>query len=232
MPIPITEYGRKDLVIATVACAALTAACAWFAADQEWVAWLAIVPVAVWLLLVNFFRDPERTAPVGERLIISPADGKVTDLEEVDEPEFLGGRAVRLGIFLSPLDVHVNRTPVSGRVLEVDYRPGRFLPAYRHDAATENERTEIRIDHQGRTVVCRQVVGLLARRVVCRLVPGMDVAPGQRLGIMKFGSRMDVFLPTDAHVEVAVGEMVRGGETIMARLTSTNDVTSGAQDTR
>ena len=128
------------------------------------------------------------------------------------------GPGYRSSIFLSPLDVHVNRTPVSGRILEIDYRPGRFLPAYRHDAAADNERSEIRIDHQGRTVVCRQVVGLLARRVVCRLVPGMDVTPGQRLGIMKFGSRMDIFLPTDSDVHVVVGEAVRGGETIVARL--------------
>ena len=99
-----------------------------------------------------------------------------------------------------------------------DYRPGRFLPAYRDDAAAKNERSEIRINHQGRIVVCRQVVGLLARRVVCRLLPGMDITPGQRLGVMKFGSRMDIFLPADSHLHVTVGESVRGGETIVARL--------------
>ena len=182
-----------------------------------------------------FFRDPSRQVPDDTHdphMVLAPADGRVMHAGPAETEASPEGEWTQISIFLSPLDVHVNRSPVSGRVLEVDYRPGRFLPAYRHDAATENERTEIRIDHQGRTVICRQVVGLLARRVVCRLVPGMDVTPGQRLGIMKFGSRMDVFLPTDAHVEVAVGEMVRGGETIMARLTSTDGVTSRAQDTR
>ena len=137
------------------------------------------------------------------------------------EPEVAPeGDWTQISIFLSPLDVHVNRTPTSGRILSVDYRPGRFLPAYRGEAAAENERSEIWIDHAGQTVVCRQVVGLLARRVVCRLVPGTDVRQGQRLGIMKFGSRMDVFLPPDSVLEVEVGDMVRGGETIMSRLSS------------
>lgn len=180
-----------------------------------------------------FFRDPDRQVPDDTHdphMVLAPADGRVMHAGPAETEASPEGEWTQISIFLSPLDVHVNRTPVSGRVLEVDYRPGRFLPAYRHDAANENERTEIRIDHQGRTVVCRQVVGLMARRVVCRLVPGMDVTPGQRLGIMKFGSRMDVFLPTDADIEVAVGEMVRGGETIMARLTPTEGEASGAKD--
>ena len=180
-----------------------------------------------------FFRDPYREIPSDTddpHMVLATADGRVMHAGPAEPDAAPEGTWTQISIFLSPLDVHVNRTPVSGRVLEVDYRPGRFLPAYRHDAATDNERSEIRIDHQGQTVICRQVVGLLARRVVCRLVPGMDVTPGQHLGIMKFGSRMDVFLPTDSDVYVTVGEMVRGGETIIARLRPPRE-TSKSRDT-
>jgi phosphatidylserine decarboxylase len=116
------------------------------------------------------------------------------------------------------MDVHVNRIPVSGRVTRVEYKPGRFLPAYRHDAGTANERSEIWIDHDGQAIVARQVVGMLARRVVCRVEPGTDVRAGDRFGIMKFGSRMDVFLPPDATLMVKVGDAVRGGVTVIAML--------------
>jgi len=115
------------------------------------------------------------------------------------------------------MDVHVNRVPASGIVTKVLYRPGRFLIASRKEAATENERSEVWIDHGGKAVVARQIVGFLARRVVCRAKVGDKVLAGDRFGVMKFGSRMDVFLPLDATIEVAVGEMVRGGETVIAR---------------
>jgi phosphatidylserine decarboxylase len=123
-----------------------------------------------------------------------------------------------VSIFLSPMDVHVNRIPASGRVTRVTFRPGRFLPAYRHESGRENERSEIWIDHQGQAVVARQVVGMLARRVVCRVSAGAEVHAGDRFGIMKFGSRMDVFVPTTATLQVAVGDMVRGGESVIAVL--------------
>lgn len=181
-----------------------------------------------------FFRDPDRKVPSdadNPHLVLATADGRVVHAGPAEPDASPEGAWTQISVFLSPLDVHVNRTPVSGHILEVDYHPGRFLPAYRHDAATDNERSEIRIDHQGQTVICRQVVGLLARRVVCRLVPGMDVTAGQRLGIMKFGSRMDVFLPPDSEVYVAVGEMVRGGETIIARLQPRDNAANGAKDT-
>ena len=172
-------------------------------------------------LFAFFFRDPDREVPSDDNdphIVLATADGRVMHAGPAESSVAPEGTWTQISIFLSPLDVHVNRTPVSGRVLEVDYRPGRFLPAYRDDAAAKNERSEIRINHQGRIVVCRQVVGLLARRVVCRLLPGMDITPGQRLGVMKFGSRMDIFLPADSHLHVTVGESVRGGETIVARL--------------
>jgi phosphatidylserine decarboxylase len=126
-------------------------------------------------------------------------------------------------IFLSPLDVHMNRTPVEGRVTRVDYRKGKFLPAHT-PAANDNELNEVWIDHHGRPVVFRQVVGILARRIVCRVQEGEHLERGQRVGLMKFGSRMDVFLPTDAELRVAVGEHVVGGETVLARLRSAGAV--------
>jgi phosphatidylserine decarboxylase len=116
------------------------------------------------------------------------------------------------------MDVHVNRVPASGRVTRVSFTKGRFLPAYRHDAGTTNERSEIWIDHHGQPVVARQIVGLLARRVVCRVAAGEDVRAGARFGIMKFGSRMDVFLPLNSTISVKVGDTVRGGETVIAVL--------------
>lgn len=124
----------------------------------------------------------------------------------------------QVSIFLSPLDVHVNRVPAAGRITRVDHVPGAFLPAYRPGAGARNERSEVWLeDRGGRTIVFRQVVGALARRVVCRVTPGTEVTTGQRFGIMKFGSRMDVFLPPDASLVVVRGDRVRGGETVVAR---------------
>jgi phosphatidylserine decarboxylase len=164
-----------------------------------------------------FFRDPERRVPVEPDAVISPADGRVIVAGE-PEPTAPKGCWRQISIFLSPTDVHVNRAPVAGRTMRVDYRPGRYLPAYKTGAA-ENEQNEIWFDHHGEPVVCRQITGVLVRRVVCRLVPGQPVYAGDRLGVMKFGSRFDVFLPERAEVLVAVGERVRAGETIIARLT-------------
>jgi phosphatidylserine decarboxylase len=163
-----------------------------------------------------FFRDPERRVPVEPDAVISPADGRVIVAgdPEITAPQ---GSWRQVSIFLSPTDVHVNRAPVSGRTLRVDYRPGRYLPAYKTGAA-ENERNEIWLDHRGESVVCRQITGVLVRRVVCRLEPGQPVQAGDRLGVMKFGSRFDVFLPERAQVLVSVGDRVRAGETIIARL--------------
>jgi phosphatidylserine decarboxylase len=118
------------------------------------------------------------------------------------------------------MDVHVNRVPAAGRVTLVKYIPGRFIPAYKHDAGSTNERSEIWVDHHGQPIVFRQIVGMLARRVVCRVQPGAEVRAGDRFGIMKFGSRMDVFLPVDATIKISVGQMVRGGETVIAVLHS------------
>ena len=169
---------------------------------------------------VFFFRDPDRRRDpaAGDEVVVSPADGRVLVAGPASGEASPPGAWQQISIFLSPMDVHVNRVPVSGRVTRVGFTRGRFLPAYHQNAARSNERSEIWIDHHGQTVIARQVVGVLARRVVCRLEAGAEVRAGDRFGIMKFGSRMDVFLPLSATVMVSVGQAVRGGETVIAVL--------------
>lgn len=164
-----------------------------------------------------FFRDPERSVPQDAGLVVSPADGRVMIAGPSDGRWSPPGDWKQITIFLSPMDVHMNRAPVDGRVTRLEYRPGRFLPAYREDAS-ENELNEIWIDHHGEPVVVRQIVGVLARRIVCRVAEGQTLERGERIGLMKFGSRMDVFLPPRADLAVSVGQHVVGGETVLARL--------------
>jgi len=172
---------------------------------------------ALGAFLTYFFRDPDRQVPQGPDLVVSPADGRVMIAGPSDARWAPPGDWLQVTIFLSPLDVHVNRAPVSGRVQRIEYRPGRFLPAF-DEKSNDNELNEIWVDHDGRTIVFRQVVGVLARRIVCRVHEGSAVGRGERIGLMKFGSRMDVFLPTDARLRVAVGDRVVGGETVLAML--------------
>jgi phosphatidylserine decarboxylase len=183
------------------------------------VSWMWAIPfVLLGLFFTFFFRDPDRASPADDENVLSPADGRVLVAGPAVPDAAPPGAWQQISIFLSPMDVHVNRIPASGRVTRVSYRPGRFLPAYHHDAAAANERSEIWIDHHGQPIVARQIVGILARRVVCRVKIGADVRAGERFGIMKFGSRMDVFLPPTALIKVEVGQMVRGGETVIAVL--------------
>jgi phosphatidylserine decarboxylase len=183
--------------------------------------WVFAIPfVVLGAFFIFFFRDPDRRGPADatDDTVLSPADGRVLVAGRAAAETAPPGDWQQISIFLSPMDVHVNRMPVSGRVTRVSFVPGRFLPAYHHDAATANERSEVWLDHGGQSVVARQVVGILARRVVCRVKVGADVRAGDRFGIMKFGSRMDVFVPPDATLTVSVGQMVRGGETVIAVL--------------
>ena len=191
-----------------------------FAGGFGW--WLgrgwAIPFVVLAAFFVFFFRDPDRTTPDGPNLVISPADGRVMiagDLAGAGAPD---GQWKQISIFLSPMDVHINRTPVDGRVSHVEYHPGSFLPAYSAEAGQLNEWTEVWFDRRGGPVVCRQIVGILARRIVCRLKPGDQVARGQRFGVMKFGSRIDLFLPLSSRVTAKVGDRVISGETTLATL--------------
>jgi phosphatidylserine decarboxylase len=165
-----------------------------------------------------FFRDPDRAHEAAPSAVLSPADGRVVVAGAPSGEAVPAGQWQQITVFLSPLDVHVNRMPVSGRVTRVEYHPGRFLPAYRKEAGDLNEHTELTIEHGGQQVIVRQIVGVLARRVVCRTREGAAVEAGERFGVMKFGSRMDVFVPADATIHSRVGDTVVGGVTVIATL--------------
>lgn len=188
----------------------------WWWLGRGWAVPFVLLAIA----FAFFFRDPDRSTPSAANLVISPADGRVMvagDLAGAGAPP---GEWRQISIFLSPLDVHVNRTPVEGRVTRVEYHPGSFLPAYRAEAGQLNEWTEVWFERAGQKIVCRQIVGILARRIVCRLRAGDDVTRGQRFGVMKFGSRIDLFLPLSARIKVKVGDKVVSGETAIATLES------------
>lgn len=164
--------------------------------------------------MVFFFRDPERHPPAVPGAVLAPADGRVMEIREAVEDAFVGtGRQV--SIFLSPLDVHVNRAPIAALVTDVQYRPGAFRPAYRAEASEANERTTIALQGQEVRVVVRQIAGVLARRIVCRVRPGDKVAAGERIGLIKFGSRVDLVVPWSVRLSVGTGDRVRAGETVM-----------------
>ena len=180
------------------------------------VLWAGVSCLVVALFMLFFFRDPDRVTPEDSRAFISPADGRILVAGEAETAAAPAGDWKQISIFLSPLDVHINRMPCAGRVTKVQYTPGRFLAAYNPDSARVNERNEVWLDRDGETVVVRQVVGVLARRLVCRVGPGAEVRPGERYGLMKFGSRIDLYLPSRCTLKVRVGDRVRSGETVVA----------------
>jgi phosphatidylserine decarboxylase len=169
-------------------------------------------------LFLFFFRDPDRPITTDADAVLAPADGRVMIAGAPVGLECPPGDWRQVSIFLSPIDVHVNRMPIGGRVTKVEYHPGQFLPAYRAEAGDLNEYTEVTIDHHGQPIVVRQIVGVLARRIVCRVKEGDVVHAGDRFGVMKFGSRMDVFVPANATPTVQVNDTVVGGVTVIARL--------------
>jgi phosphatidylserine decarboxylase len=173
---------------------------------------LAMVGLCLTGCVAFFFRDPERSVPHSPEAIVSPADGRV--MQVVAEAE----HRQRVSIFLSILDVHVNRVPYGGTVSKVTYTPGQFLAAYRHEASLVNEANSVTIQSYNREFVVKQIAGVIARRIVCRVQPGDVLEKGQRYGLIRFGSRIDLILPQDAEVVVQVGDIVRGGETILAAL--------------
>jgi phosphatidylserine decarboxylase len=190
----------------------------------EWFAGrgLAVVFVLLAGLFLFFFRDPDRPITTDEDAVLAPADGRVMVAGAPPGQACPAGNWQQISIFLSPMDVHVNRMPIGGRVTKVEYHAGRFLPAYRTDAGDLNEYTEVTIDHHGQPIVVRQIVGILARRIVCRVNEGAVVKAGERFGVMKFGSRMDIFVPSTATLAVTVNDRVVAGVTVIARLAGHN----------
>ncbi len=182
---------------------------------------LLLPPAVVYGLVLYFFRDPERPVPVDPQALVSPADGTITDIGEVAEPEFPGGRAFRIGMFLSIFNVHVNRVPCGGRVKQVRYYPGEFLDARHGECGVRNEQLWIDLEdgRTGQPLRVKQIAGAVARRIVCWLKPGDEVQAGERLGMIKFGSRTEVYLPAGTPVEVLVkvGDAVQGGSSTLLR---------------
>jgi phosphatidylserine decarboxylase len=190
-------------------------------AGRRWAArWVALPFLGLSAYMTLFFRDPDRRCdivPPDPDDVLSPADGVVMVAGEPQEGVAPDGDWQQVSVFLSVVDVHVNRSPFHGEVVESSYRKGSFLAAYRKESAHRNERSELWLRDGDRTVVFRQIVGVLARRIVTRTSPGQRLATGERMGLMKFGSRMDVFVPRTCTVTVTKGQRVRGGETVIAR---------------
>jgi phosphatidylserine decarboxylase len=174
--------------------------------------------ILLWMLTffsIYFFRDPERTIPDNESAILSPADGKVIEISEAEESEYLKMRSRKISIFLNIFDVHVNRSPMAGVVKFFRYQKGRFFRANLKKASFENEQTIIGIENGKRQLVYKQIAGLIARRISCDLREGHKVKSGERMGIIKFGSRVDIFMPLDVELKVAIGDRVRGGVSLL-----------------
>lgn len=212
MRIPLTRYGLREIVLGSLLCLATGVVCAW-------VLWpLALVPAGAWVFLLSFFRDPERPCRAGPGELLSPADGTVADIKEVDAPVFLEGRALRIGVFMSVFSCHVNRAPAGGTVKMVQHFPGKFFDARDERSMTENEHNFVGLRMpDGRKVLVNQIAGLVARRIVCAASPGDALAQGERFGMIKFGSRLELFVPLSDGPEARaeVGEKVKAGRDVL-----------------
>lgn len=219
---PFAQGGGVTILLATVFF--LGAAAIWFWRPGLPGGFLLVLATALWLLILYFFRDPKRRPPAEKGLVLSPGDGEVVAIVEGCEERYLKETVRRISIFLSVTDVHVQRAPVAGRVALVEHRPGQFLQAFRPEASEVNESIAMIIEseHGGRVLV-KQIAGILARRCVNYAQVGDQLAAGQRFGLIRFGSRVDLFLPLEAQVLVSVGDRVAGGLTPIARFSNSPD---------
>ena len=216
MRLPVAREGLPFVISTAGPAVVLLLAAAQVGGAVLWA--LAITISLLALAVIGFFRDPERSGPKGDELILSPADGKVIKIDHVEESSYVQGEALRISIFLSLFDVHVNRYPVSGAVKLRDYAPGRFEPAWRTSASHSNERASTGIDAHGRPVLVNQIAGLAAKRIVTYAQVGDVVEQGERMGMIRFGSRVDIYVPNNAVTNVKVGERAVGGVTVLAEL--------------
>lgn len=213
MRIPIARYGLGTLTILSIPLLGAAAACFVYCRPA------APLPLVLWAGALMFFRDPERRASCGDDDLLSPADGVVADIEEGEDPGFLGSPATRIGVFMSVFNVHVNRSPAAGTVRWVSYHPGSFHDARRQESQGENEHCYVGIElPDGRRIVVNQIAGLVARRIVCAVSEGDKLERGERFGMIKFGSRLELYLPvTDEYrVAIGVGDRVKAGLTVLA----------------
>jgi phosphatidylserine decarboxylase len=211
------SVAREGLLFIGIGLAAAVGAVAlaWnYATVPLWIAAAVLLALALWV--VYFFRDPERTGERGEQIVLSPADGKVVQIAQVEEPAFVRGRALRISIFMNVFSVHVNRYPVSGKVAYVHYNKGKFLNAASDKASLENEQMSVGIESSRGRVLVRQIAGLIARRIVNYAKVGVPAEQGTRMGIIRFGSRVDVFVPPTSKVRVKVGDFPVAGVTVLS----------------
>jgi phosphatidylserine decarboxylase len=216
-----TRYGTDNL-LALVASGTLLITSSLFINESILTIFTAGLGVVIILFACWFFRDPKRTVPQealsNDTVVIAPADGKIVQIITLDEPRLIQGRAQRISIFLSPLDVHVNRVPANGTIVFSEYKPGKFLVAMDHRASEENEQTIIGLRNSAGSLIFKQMTGVLARRIVCEAKAGDVFKAGDKFGMMKFGSRMDIIVPENAQILVQEGQRVVGGESLMCRL--------------
>ncbi len=178
---------------------------------------VAVVMLVLLVLILQFFRNPTRTIPtLDNNLVYAPADGKVVVIEETEEMEYFKGKRLQVSVFMSPLNVHVNRNGIGGLVKYYRYHPGKYLVAWHPKSSTENERTTVVIDNGKHEVMFRQIAGAVARRIINYLKEGQTVTQGSEMGFIRFGSRVDIFLPLDANVKVSIGDVVLGNQTVIA----------------
>ncbi len=214
----ITHYGY-DVVIGIIIIVAALITVSIICIGNDIVKYLLIIfSISLLTFTFYFFRDPERTSPQGDNIIIAPADGKIIFIKEVLENNFLKSNAIQISIFMSPLNVHVNRFPVSGRIGYFEHIPGKYLVAFEEKASEFNERTLIGIDNGKFKLLFKQIAGFVARRIVADLHVGMKISAGERFGMIKFGSRVDVILPENAVLKIKVNDIVKAGETIIAEI--------------
>lgn len=214
----IHKEGYRIILTTTLVLAAINAGLMW-GLGAHWFAYaILLLSLVFWVLVLQFFRNPKRNTVLNPQHIIAPADGKVVVIEEVDEPEYFKDKRRQISIFMSPLNVHVNRNPVSGVVKYVRYYPGKYLVAWHPKSSTENERTTVVIDQGNYAVLFRQIAGAVARRIIWYSREGQEAKQGADMGFIRFGSRVDVFVPVEAVVKVKLGDTIRGGETILASM--------------
>ncbi len=223
MKIPLTKYGLPQVVIFPGLCLMAMAAASFLAAVNLVLFWLIEAVLAIVLIwLLSFFRDPYRKVPAGDDLILSPADGTVSDIGVVDEPSFIGGKATRIGIFLSVFNAHLNRTPCAVKIDKITYRKGKFINAMNPESGKVNESNDIamtRLKKPDEKILVRQISGAIARRIVCDAERGQEFAGGTIFGMIKFGSRTELYLPASSPAKIIVekGDKVKAGLTILAK---------------
>lgn len=213
------NFAREGLSLIVIAAVIALGAFGLALMRRSWPLWLlafCLTIIALWV--AYFFRDPVREGERGDRLVISPADGRVVMITEVDEPTFMKARAIRVSVFMNVFNVHVNRYPVSGTVRYVEHKPGKFLNAAAENASIENEQASVGIESGSNTILVRQIAGLIARRIITDSKEGDRVQQGDRMGLIRFGSRVDVFLPVGTKVRVKVGDVTFAGVSVLGEL--------------